>query len=120
VSPRLLSPFPIVIISGRLTDRGARLSQLTIKAPKGSMVRVTCRGRRCPYRAASHLSRTGKVRFRGLQKRLSAGTIIEVFVTRPGTIGKHTRFRIRAGKPPARRDRCLLPGDSKPYLCPSQ
>jgi PKD domain-containing protein len=120
VSPRLLSPFPVVIISGRLTRGGARLSQLTIRAPKGSTVRVICHGRRCPYRRASHVSRTGKVRFRGLQKRLPAGTVIEVFVTKPGTIGKYTRFRIRAGKPPRRLDRCLLPSSSKPSRCPSQ
>jgi PKD repeat protein len=120
VSPRLLSPFPVVIISGRLTGTGARLSQLTIRAPKGSTVRVICHGRRCPYRRARHVSRTGKVRFRGLQKRLPAGTVIEVFVTKPGTIGKYTRFRIRAGKPPRRLDRCLLPNSSKPSRCPSQ
>jgi PKD repeat protein len=119
-SPRLLSPFPVVTISGRLIGNGVRLSLLSIRAPKGARVTVRCRGRRCPYKRASHLSRTGRVRFRKLERALTAGTVIEVFVTRSGSIGKYTRFRIRAGRVPARRDRCLRPGSSRPSPCPSQ
>jgi hypothetical protein len=46
--------------------------------------------------------------------------VIEVRVTKPETIGRLTRLRIRAGDRPARLDRCLLPGQpEKPLGCDS-
>jgi hypothetical protein len=42
---------------------------------------------------------------------------IEVYVTKPGMIGKFTRFTIRKGKAPSRIDRCLMPGSTKPVRC---
>jgi hypothetical protein len=57
---------------------------------------------------------------RRLARSYSAGTIIELRVTKPETIGKLTRLRIRAGRTPARLDRCLLPGKpNKPIRCTS-
>jgi hypothetical protein len=38
-------------------------------------------------------------------------------VRQAGKIGKYTRFLIRAGKPPARIDRCLIPGRRRPVRC---
>jgi len=43
--------------------------------------------------------------------------VIELLVTSPGKIGKFTRFRIRRGKAPLRRDMCVAPGSSKPVRC---
>jgi hypothetical protein len=114
----LLSPFPIVRLSGRVTSSGAVISSLVVQAPSGARVAVRCRGRACPYkRAAARAS--GSVRFRRLERALDAGTVIAVRVTRRGTIGKYTRFRIRRGKRPARLDRCLRPGSRKPIPCPA-
>ena len=45
-----VNPFPVVRFSGALTKRGAHLRRVTVDAPKGSTVRVGCRGRSCPYR----------------------------------------------------------------------
>jgi hypothetical protein len=60
------------------------------------------------------------VRIRRLEKHFyPAGVKIEVRVTRPGTIGKYTLFRVRRGKPPARTDRCLIPGEPSPVRCPA-
>jgi hypothetical protein len=115
---RVLSPFPVVVIAGRTSNRGARLSRLTIKAPVGSLVTVFCHGRRCPYKRASHLSRNGRVRFPGLQRRLRAGTVIEVYITKRGSIGKYTRIRIRAHKKPARTDRCIVSTTFRFWPCP--
>ena len=42
---------------------------------------------------------------------------LEVFVTKPGMIGKYTRFKIRKAKAPTRTDRCLMPGSNKPVRC---
>ena len=73
-------------------------------------VTVRCHGRHCPWKRRSIVSSDGGVRFRRLQRRLPAGTIIEVFAARPGTIGKYTRFRIRRGRAPARVDSCFVAG----------
>jgi hypothetical protein len=59
------------------------------------------------------------VRVRRLERLLRPGVRIEVFVTKANVIGKYTRFRIRRGKPPARVDRCVRPGSSRPVRCPT-
>ena len=62
-------------------------------------------------------SATRLVRFRRFERRLPAGVTLEIFVRQAGKIGKYTRFLIRAGKPPARIDRCLVPGRTRPVRC---
>jgi hypothetical protein len=127
--PRLISPFPIVRIAGSLTRNGVRLRLFLVNTPAGSKVTVRCKGASCPFskrsRAASNAiaaqvyARAAKVvRIRTLEKHIyRAGVRIEVFVTKPGMIGKYTRFKIRKGKAPARIDRCLMPGSTKPVRC---
>jgi hypothetical protein len=60
----------------------------------------------------------GRVRFRRLQRRLRAGTVIEVLVSRQGSIGKYARFEIRRGRAAERVDACLQPGARRPSACP--
>lgn len=115
--PRLLRPFPIVRIAGRLTRTGASIRVLSVRAPRGARVLALCSGRGCPRRASSAIvraraARTGRVRFGRLQRSLRAGARIQVFVTSPTRIGKYTRFRIRRGLAPKRLDRCLAPRGS--------
>ena len=129
--PRLqmLTPFPTVRIRGTVGRRGANIELLSVQAPRGVTVSVRCSGRRCPAPArgsratnpiATVFTRSARtVSFRRLQTVLPAGTTLEVRVTRPDRIGKYTRFRIRAGKPPARRDSCVEPGRLAPIACPS-
>jgi len=51
---------------------------------------------------------------------LPAGIVLEIRVTRAGSIGKFTRFRIRAGgSPPTRDDRCLMSGSRRAVSCPA-
>lgn len=116
----LMSPFPVVRLAGSLTRRGARIRILAVTAPAGSRVVVRCRSRRCPRRrVVTRTRRTGRpVRIRSFQRRLQAGVVLEVLVSRPGVIGKHTRFLIRRGRPPKRRDGCLLPGATTRSTCP--
>jgi hypothetical protein len=60
------------------------------------------------------------VRIRRLEGRLlRAGSVLRVFVSSVDDVGKYTRFRIRGGKPPLRRDRCILPDSLSPISCPS-
>jgi hypothetical protein len=115
---RLLGPFPVVRLVGQVTAKGTHVKLLTVQAPRGARVSVRCHGRVCPYRRASARSR-GVVKFRRLQRLLPAGTVLELSVTKRGTIGKYTRFRIRRGHTPARVDRCLKSGAKRPVSCPS-
>jgi hypothetical protein len=126
----LMSPFPVVRIAGRVTQKGARIRRLSVDAPPGATVKVRCQGRGCPFKRARHTvsmrARAGALppsrvtRIRRLEGRvLRSGAILRVSVTRSDAIGKFTRFRIRRGKPPARADMCLVPGSSSPAACPS-
>ena len=119
---RLLSPFPIVRIAGRIGRSGTRFRVLSIDAPPGATVTVRCKGRGCPFKASSRSARAAqKLRIRKLEGRLlRSGTTIRIFVTKAGTVGKYTSLRIRGGKPPRRSDRCLMPeSNTKPVQCPS-
>ncbi len=113
----LMRPFPVVRISGTVLPQGTLVRVLSVRAPQGARVRVRCRGRDCPVRTTARTSATRLVRFRRFERRFSAGTRLRIFVRQAGTIGKYTRFLIRAGKPPARVDRCLLPGRRRPVSC---
>jgi PKD repeat protein len=119
--PAMLSPFPIVRIRGVILRGFARLSLLSVKAPTGARVRVLCHGRGCPKKKSVVLrvaSGKSSVRVTSLERRLRSGTVIEIFVTAPGRIGKYARITIRSNAAPARRDLCLNPGKSTPVACP--
>ena len=59
------------------------------------------------------------VEFRRFERSLRFGTTVEILVSKPGEIGKYTRFAIRRGKLPERVDMCLDPAGLKPLVCPS-
>lgn len=119
LSGRLLSPFPVVIFSGRFTRAGAVITELRVShAPRGARVTVICRGRGCPYRRKTLRVRRGRVRFHALQRSLPAGTSVDVLVRKGRLLGKYTSFRVRRGAAPGRRDGCLRPGSSRPGRCP--
>jgi len=112
----LLGPFPRVAITGVVAGGGVEIRALEVDAPRDARVRIRCRGPGCPKPKAA----ASKVRrFRRFERRLGAGAVLEVFVTKRGTIGKYTRFTVRRGRPPARRDLCLFPGKKRPRKCPS-
>lgn len=125
----LLSPFPLVRISGTLTSGGARIRLLTVRAPRGSLVRVTVRpacgsGRRSSRRcrvlqASATVGRRAVIGFRSLARSYRGGTVIVVRVWRADRIGKYTRFTIVRGKAPRRVDQCLMPGATRGSRCPS-
>lgn len=119
-SDRLMSPFPVVRLAGRLTRSGARIKVLSVlRAPVCALVRVTCRGASCPARRASgYVGRNGPLRFRRFERHLRAGTVLTVRVSKNDLIGKFTEFRIRKNAAPKRRDRCLRPGSRTGSLCP--
>jgi PKD repeat protein len=118
-SDRLMSPYPVVRLAGRLTSDGARIRLLSVsRAPKCAVVRVACRGRSCPARSVTRFKGRGPLRFRRFHRLLSAGAVLTVRVSKGDTIGKYTEFRIREEKAPRRRDRCLRPGETRGSTCP--
>jgi PKD repeat protein len=109
-----LSPSPVVTISGSILSTGMRVKHLTIRAPRGALVTVVCRGKGCgAQRRRKHVKRT-TVSFKTYQRFLRAGTKLEISVRKPKTIGDFTRYTIRAGKFPVRTDRCIPAGKQKP------
>ena len=127
--PQLLSPFPLVRISGTLTSTGAHIKLLSVRAPRGALVRVTvtpsCRrlrhaSRRCRVlHAAATVGRSDAIDFRGLARAYRNGTVIVVRVWRADLIGKYTRFTILRGRAPRRVDQCLVPSATHGSRCPT-
>jgi len=117
----LLNPFPAVIILGRLTRRGARVTRLTVRAPEGSTVFARCRGKRCtrPKRAKKTVGPTGVVRVKRFERSMRARSLLTIVVTKPGFVGKYTSFRFRKRRPPRRKDVCAQAGSTKPIACPA-
>ena len=116
--PRLMSPFPVIRIAGTVLPRAARVRVLSVRAPRGSLVRVRCVGKGCPVAAVAMTSATRVVRLRRFERRLRAGIRLKLFVSQPNRIGKYTSFLIRAGAPPKRVDLCLFPTRRSPGRCP--
>jgi hypothetical protein len=122
-TPRL-DPFPTVRVTGRVLGRSTSIRTLSVRGPRGATVRITCRRGSCRKAVRQRLtisrrgrSETATVRLRRFERRLRAGTILEIRVTRGETVGKYTRLRVTTGRAPARIDRCLLPGRSAPVRC---
>ena len=121
----LLSPFPLVRISGTLTSTGARIRLLSVRASPGTLVRVAVRPacrrkRRCRVlQAAGTVGRRAIIDFRELARGYRSGTVIVVRIWRADRIGKYTRFTIVRGKAPRRVDRCLVPEATRGSRCPS-
>ena len=119
----LLSPFPIVHIRGTLVGGWIRLQLLSVLAPRGARIELRCSGVTCPVRAVVRVARTGgtPVRFPMMERRrLRAGAVIRIAVTKQDRIGKYTRFVLRRNAPPARRDMCMRFGAMRPSACPVQ
>jgi hypothetical protein len=121
----LMQPFPVVRIAGSDDAAGVKLRLLRVQQmPAGARVTVRCKGRGCPFKSASRLAVSTKlgvapIEMRGFERSLPAGVTLEVLVSKPGEIGKFTRFRVRRGKLPERVDLCLNPAGGQPLVCPA-
>jgi hypothetical protein len=121
----LMQPFPVVRIAGSDDAAGVKLRLLRVQQmPAGARVTVRCKGRGCPFKSASRLAVPTKlgvppIEMRGFERSLPAGVTLEVLVSKPGEIGKYTRFRVRRGKLPERVDLCLNPAGGQPLVCPA-
>jgi hypothetical protein len=117
--PSRLNPFPVVIVAGRQGRRATRVTELSVKGPRGARVVVRCLGEGCPMRRArATIPRAERLRVRKAQRVYRAGLVIEIRVTGEDRVGKYTKIRFRRGRTPTRSDACLQPGSSKPTACP--
>jgi len=116
---RLLTPFPIVRLRGSVEGRLIRVSLLSVRAPVGAKVSVYCAGKGCPARRVGINAGKKLVRIRTFERRLRGGTILKIYVTKLGLLGKYTRFRFVSNRAPVRVDRCASTPGTKPKLCPS-
>jgi hypothetical protein len=108
-------------------DVFARATKFSIKnVPAGGVVRLKCKppkGKRkaCPFKRKRRESVGGAKKMNLLRafkrRRLPVGTVIEVRITRAGSIGKVVRFKVRSGKVPKPTTLCLTPGTTKPGKC---
>ena len=120
----LMQPFPVVRIAGSYNASGVKLRLLRVQQmPAGARVTVRCKGRGCPLKSSSRLAVNTKqgvaqMEFKRFERWLPAGVALEISVSKPGEIGKYTRFRVRRAKLPERVDMCLGPTDVKPLACP--
>jgi hypothetical protein len=116
---KIMRPFPTVRMRGRLTKVGARVTLLSVRAPKAAKVIVRCKGT-CPAKTwAPPLRKKSLTRVRAFERSLRSGTVLSVSITRHGYVGKKTVFEIRRGRSPLRIDSCLAPGTTaRRTTCP--
>jgi hypothetical protein len=116
---RILSPFPVVRMRGRVFPSSVLITLLTVRAPKASRVTTYCKGSSCPRKRLAVVAGRQTVRVRKFERRLRAGTVLRIYVTKTGYIGKYTRFTVVKGRPPVRVDRCARKPGSAPRSCPA-
>lgn len=103
------------IVNGRTT----RVKSLALRgAPRGTTVRISCRGDGCPFARRARRARSGNVSLQRpfKNRRLRPGTVVRLRFNMPGVGRYETRFRMRAGALPRRTDYC--PSDRSGKLRP--
>jgi hypothetical protein len=113
-----LPTFALVRLAGSFDSQGTRITLLRVRRSPRANVELRCHGRDCPYRRRSFAPGRRLLRFRALQRRLRAGTRIAIYVTQTRRIGRYTEYRVRRGRRPSRRDRCLRLGTLRFRRCP--
>jgi hypothetical protein len=122
----LADPFPTIespVRNGFLVFAAfTRVTRLSVAdVPAGATVIVRCRGRGCPFDAKRRAVRRAARRIdllRPLRRaKLRPKAVLEVRVTKPQTIGKVARYRMRRRAAPASEALCLPPGERKAQAC---
>jgi hypothetical protein len=89
---------------------------------KGDRLRLTCKGAGCDFKRKTVRVKKPKAKLslmqhvRGLE--LRKGAVVQLRVSRAGTIGRVRTWRVRAPKIPKITDRCVRPGAKKLIRCP--
>jgi hypothetical protein len=112
-----IKPFPVIRIKGRFKGARTTITRVTVRTPRGTRIRIRCRGKGCAFKRKAVAARLLSIR--SLRRTYRPKAKIEILVTKAGKIGKYTSVRTRSGKAPVRSDRCLMPGKTKPVRCPA-
>ena len=120
------APFPVLRASisfdFSLFRTYTRLDRFrAVQLAGGERIRLRCTGRGCPFKAKRLRARKAGSRDMSTlvrKARFRAGTVLEVFITKPATVGRYTKLRFRDAKRPKRVKRCVQPGARKPSPCP--
>lgn len=92
---------------------GIRVRSLSVDVTRGARVQVRCR-RGCAYRQSKTATTARPVRFVQLRnRRLPAGALLEIFVTKRQSVGTYIRYTVTRGSF-TRIVRCLRPGSLIP------
>jgi len=118
--PLMESPIGALFVT---TGGDTRFTDFYVRrARRGATIALRCNGPGCAWhtrtikvkRARSKISLMHQVR----PLVMHPGAHFEIRITKRRTIGGVSRFVIRSGKPPSRRDDCLFPGHKRPRRCP--
>jgi hypothetical protein len=90
---------------------------LGVRAPRGSLVTVRCKGKGCPAKQRRKRIKKGPVRFHNFERFLRPHIRLQIYVTKRGKIGDYTSYTIRGGKSPKRVNRCVSGAKLKPVGC---
>jgi hypothetical protein len=118
-----MKPFPTVRIVTTHAVGHVRLKVLSVQAPAGATVQVSCVGKRCPIASQTKTVPKAKssavppIAFARLERSLQPGIVLQIRVYKAGRIGKFTSFAIRKGKLPVRTDSCLSSTAPRPVAC---
>jgi hypothetical protein len=109
---------PVVSVQGTVSRKGVvDVSKLTIRARQGSLVDITCKGKRCPFKTFKRRMISTELRVRDLERKLRPKLDIKIRVARPGQLGKYVRYQVRRNKAPKRTDACLDQDSGKVKGC---
>ena len=105
-----MKPFPTVRTAGNYNRKRTQLTRVKVTGPLGAKVEGRCTkiARKCHTNMTIPQQRT--LRLKRLQRKFKPKTSIRIRVITPGVYGKYVVIKIRKGKPPVRRDRCIKPG----------
>ena len=70
---QLLTPAPVIRLNGQLLSSGSRITILSVRAPKGTLVTVKCHGKTSGVSQRRKRVKSGSVRFKTYERFLQGG-----------------------------------------------
>ena len=99
---------PVVSLQGTVDRKGVvDVSRLTVRAQRGSVVAITCTGKRCPFKSLRRTMISSTLRLGKLERTLRPPLTLKLRIARTGQLGKYVRYKVRRRKAPKRFDACL-------------
>jgi hypothetical protein len=111
-------PLPLVTLQGTVSAKGVvKVKKLEIRAQRGSTVRVSCKGKKCPFSSFTRVMITSTLRLKKVERKLKPKLTLTLKIGRPGNLGKYVRYAVKRNAAPVRFDSCLDPTTGKVRGC---